>query len=66
MSVAKLLCNQPMDASFSKECHLQRNEAECLGRILSATYRLSVPEVDIAADVVEIQRQEDECSEPAR
>lgn len=66
MSVAKLRCNQPMDELYSKECHLQCNETECLGRILPATYRLSVPEVDTAADVVEIERQEDECSEPAR
>lgn len=58
--------NQPMDASYSNEWHLQCNETECFGRILPATYRLSVPEVDTAADVVEIQSQEDECSEPAR
>jgi hypothetical protein len=65
-TVVKLSCNQPMDPPYSKECHSQCNEAECLDRILPATHRLIVPEVDGAADLVEIQSQEDECSEPAR
>jgi hypothetical protein len=55
-----------MDSSYLKEYHVQCNETECLGRILPATYCLVVPEVDLAADLVEIQSQEDECSEPAR